>query len=446
MTALLGVEERPADAPSPAAAPRRRVEWVPLTIVAATALTIAVGLIAKSAGVHWRTPAQPLVLFYRPELSTWALAAAIVLPASLWAAWRLFRSRVGPAGFGAALFGLTLATRLALNTVRGGPVDLYDVFVVRRGGEGRTEYLPALDQMRDGAGSFLRHFADLVPVLPVHAAGNPPGLLLSMDALGIDTAQGLAALTIVVGALATPLLYLLARRLLGEQLGRVAALLFVFVPTSLLYGATSADAMYVSFGVLAALLLVSRRQWALVLGALALAIASFFSYALLAIGAWAAILRWRQQGLAAALRLALLCGAVLLAFYLAVDLLSGFNLVEVIRATNERYHEGIAHLRPYFFYLFGSPAAFFLMLGPLTWFFGRALGARDDTAIALGVVLAVAAIGGYTKGEAERIWIFFVPFACLAAARFIRLDRLPLLLVAMTAQAVAIQLLFATKW
>ena len=121
--------------------------------------------------------------------------------------------------------------------------------------------------MRDGAGSFLRHFADLVPVLPVHAAGNPPGLLLSMDALGIDTAQGLAALTIVVGALATPLLYLLARRLLGEQLGRVAALLFVFVPTSLLYGATSADAMYVSFGVLAALLLVSQRRWVLILGA-----------------------------------------------------------------------------------------------------------------------------------------------------------------------------------
>ena len=421
-------------------------QWVPLTIVAVTALTIAVGLSADAAGVRWRTPAPPLVLFYRPELSLWALATLIVLPGALWASWRLFRSRVGPLGFGLALFGLTLATRLALNTARGGPGDLYEVFVVRPTGEGRTEYLPALAQLRQGPGYFLAHFADLVPVLPVHAAGNPPGLLLSMDALGIDTAQGLAALTIVVGALATPLLYVLGRRLFGERLGRVTALLFVFVPTSLLYGATSADAMYVSLGVLAAIPLVSRSRAVLVLGALVLAVVSFFSYALLAVGAWAAVLRWRREGLAAALRLALLCGVVLLGFYLAVDLISGFNLVEVLRATNERYHDGIAHVRPYLFYLFGSPAAFVLMLGPVAWFAGRALGAGEETAIALAVVIAVAAIGGYTKGETERIWFFFVPFACLAAARFVRVERLPALLIAMSAQAVAIQLLLATKW
>jgi hypothetical protein len=425
---------------------RRRVEWLPPAIVAVTALTIAVGLTAKAAGVHWRTPAQPLVLFYRPELSPWALGAAIVLPASLWAAWRLFRSQVGPVGFGLALLGLTLATRVALNMARGGPGELYEVFAVHNGGEGRTEYLPALTQLRHGGGFLLTHFADLIPVLPVHAAGNPPGLLLTMNALGIDTAQGLAALTIVVGALATPLLYALGRRLLGEQSGRIAALLFVFVPTSLLYGATSADAMYVSFGLLAAVLLVSRRRAGLLAGALALAVASFFSYALLAVGAWAAILRWRREGLAAALRLALLCGAVLAGSYLVLDLLSGFNLVEVLRVTNDRYHDGIANVRPYLFYLFGSPAAFVLMLGPVAWFAGRALGAGEDTAIAIALVVAVAAIGGYTKGETERIWIFLVPFVCLAAARFVRVERVPVLLGALTLQAVVIQVLLSTKW
>ncbi len=419
---------------------------MPAAIVAGTLLTIAVGLTARAAGIRWRTPAQPLVLFWNPELSAWAAPAVLVLAASLYAALRLYRARVGPARFGLALLGLTLATRVALNSARGGPSDLYDVFVVRPVGEGRTEYLPALLAIEHGVGPFLERFHSLVATLPVHAAGNPPGLLLTMDALGIDTAQGLAALTIVVGALATPALYLLARELFEERVARRAALLFVFVPTSLLYGATSADAMYATLGVASAACLASRR-WSLVaLGAALLALSSFFSYPLLAIGAWAAILWWRREGIGKAARVAALCGAALLAFYLAIDLFTGFNLLEVLRATNERYHEGIARLRPYLFYLFGSPAAFLFMLGPIAWFAGRGLAARESTAIALWVVVAVSALAGYTKGETERIWIFLVPFACLAAAGWARAERLRPILVAMTVQAIAIQALFYTKW
>src|SRR6202000_1153745 len=95
--------------------------------------------------------------------------------------------------------------------------------------------------------------------LPIQAQGHPPGLLLTMHYLGIDTAGGLAALTILVRALGTPRLYLLGRELLPEAEARAAALLFVFVPTSLLYGATSADALFATLGVLAAVGLLARR-------------------------------------------------------------------------------------------------------------------------------------------------------------------------------------------
>jgi len=419
---------------------------VPALVAAATALTIAVGLGAKLAGVDWRTPAQPLNISLQPALSPWAALGLAVLVGSLYAARRLQRAAIGAAWFGLAGFALTLLTRLALNAIRAGPVDWYDVFVVRPHGEGTTEYLPALPALGHGVGPFLDRFDSLVPELPVHAAGNPPGLLLTMHALGIDTAQGLAALTIAIGAMATPALYALARDLFDEATARVAALLFVFVPTSLLYGATSADAMYVAPAILAAVWLVSRRTRTMLLGAAALALSSFLSYALLAIGVWAALVRWRRDGRVAALRIVLACGVAVLAFYLALYLASGFDLLAVLRATHDRYHDGIANVRPYLFYLFGSPAAFLFMLGPVAWLAARALGAGEDTAIALAVVVAVAAVGGYTKGETERIWIFLVPLACLSAARAPRAERLPAILVALTVQAILIEALFTTKW
>jgi methylthioxylose transferase len=420
--------------------------WVPILVCGGALLTLAVGLAAKAAGFDWGAPAQPLVVFLRPALSTWALPAALVLAVALYAADRLRRAEVGAAGFAAATFGLTLVTRLALNVFRGGPGTLDRVFVVGRAGEGRTEYLPGLPFVNGGVGHFLSHFPEITARLPIQAEGHPPGLLLAMHYLGIDTAAGLAALTIVVGALATPLLYLLGRELTGEREARAAALLFVFVPTSLLYGATSGDALFSTLGVLAAVGLLARRPANRVLGGAALAFAAFFSYALLAVGAWAALVRWRREGIGAALRLAATIAAVLVVAYVALDLLTGFNMISAIRATDSRYREGIARLRPYAFWFFGSPAAFLLMLGPVAWFAARSLAAKEATAIALALVIAISVLAGYTKAETERIWLFLVPFACLAAARSLSARRLMPVLVGATAQAVLIEIFLFTKW
>lgn len=443
---------RPSDrGPVTRTSPPRRGRWqaellVPILVCGGALLTLAVGLVAKAAGLDWGAPAQPLVVFLRPALSSWALPAALVLAATLYGAVRLARAGVGPVGFAAAAFGLALATRLALNVFRGGPGALDQPFVVGRAGEGRTEFLPALPFLEGGVGHFLSHFTEISPRLPIQAQGHPPGLLLAMHYLGIDTAAGLAALTIVVGALATPLLYLLARELAPEAEARAATLLLVFVPTSLLYGATSADALFATLGVLAAVGLLARRPANQALGAGALALATFFSYALLAVGAWSALVRWRRDGLAAALRLAALSAVVLVVAFVVLDLVTGFDLIAAIRATDDRYREGIARLRPYAFWFFGSPAAFILMLGPIAWFWARSLAAKEATAIALALVIAISVIAGYTKAETERIWIFLVPFACVAAARSLPRRWLTPVLLGTTAQAVLIEIFLATKW
>ena len=120
-----------------------------------------------------------------------------------------------------------------------------------------------------------------------------------------------------------------------------------------------------------------------------------------------------------------------------------------MRATEDVYRAGIASIRPYWFWLFGSPVAFLLVLGlPITWLALRALAAGSDEAVAIFAVLAFAAVMGFTKAETERIWLFFAPFVCLAAAP--ALARRPALrtpvLAALAVQAVLYELLFDTVW
>jgi hypothetical protein len=86
------------------------------------------------------------------------------------------------------------------------------------------------------------------------------------------------------------------------------------------------------------------------------------------------------------------------------------------------------------------------MLGvPIVWAAVRSLARRDAAALALAGVLLVSTVSGFTKAESERIWLPFVPLACVAAAA-VPIRRLALMLAAMALQAVLIEVLFGTVW
>jgi len=74
-----------------------------------------------------------------------------------------------------------------------------------------------------------------------------------------------------------------------------------------------------------------------------------------------------------------------------------------------------------------------------------ALARREPEAIALAVIVGVAAVLGFTKGETERIWLPFVPLACVSAAS-LPSARGRLLLGALAAQALLTEVLFDTIW
>jgi hypothetical protein len=422
-----------------------RARLVPAAGFAAMAVTVAVGLwLARHDGRELGLPFPPFIGRWDPRATAWALVAAALLALAVWAAPRLLALR--PAAFAATVYAIALALRLALGATSDGTSGWSHVFDAD-GFEGPNEYLPALTALQHGPGFFLDRFAELVPALPVHAAGHPPGLLLAIDAFGIDTPGRLAALCIAGGALIAPLAYAVARQLLEERRARIAALLTAFAPSVLLFGATSADALYASLGLLAAWPLGSPRIPARIAGALLLAAVSLFAWSLLAVGAWAALLAWRRGGAKDMLALGLLCGVALLAVHAALAALTGFDPIGTLRATEQVYRFGVASERPYWFWLPGSPTAFLLMLGlPVAWLSLRALGAGDDAAIAIFGVIAIAAVAGFTKAEVERIWLFLAPFVCVAAASAAEERRLRPALALLGVQALAWELLWNTVW
>jgi hypothetical protein len=221
--------------------------------------------------------------------------------------------------------------------------------------------------------------------------------------------------------------------------------LMALAPGALLFGATSADAVYCTLGLVAAVPLLSPRRPVQVLGGLALAVVSLYAWSLLAIGAWAVLYVLLRHGLRAAVALALITGAALLVFHALFAEATGFDPLGTLHATARVYDLGIASRRPYAFWLFGSPTAFLLVLGlPIAWLAARAAAAGAPAAAAIVAIVAVSSVAGFTKAETERIWLFLAPFVCLAAAPLIRRHRV--FAAALAVQALGYQLLFDTVW
>ena len=180
----------------------------------------------------------------------------------------------------------------------------------------------------------------------------------------------------------------------------------------------------------------------------ALAVAAFFSWALLADRRVGGDPRLAPRGAARGDRARRRAAPVaVVAFDAALYGLSGYDAIGTLRATEAYYRNSLARERPYWFWVLGSPVAFLVMVG-LPVAAGLLTGVRRALApaVAIGGVIAVAALAGFTKAEVERIWLPFVPLACVAAAAALPLARPRLLVGALAVQALLTTLLFETIW
>ena len=429
--------------------PRNRLETtIPVVGFTVAALTVLVGQAIKAAGGQLGVFFPPFYIQWQPHIGPLALVsamvvsgAAVLIPSLIWRP----RQRVVVA---AALFAVALALGVSLNVARG-VHQLWAIFQATPGGpaEPWNEYLPGLPALDHGIAHYVSHFPALFPSLPQKVTGNPPGPLIAIHLLGIHTAGGLAALCIGTGALTAPLAYDLGRTLGGEERGRVAGVLTAFAPSLLLWGVTSVDYAFATLGLASACLLVRGGPWPRAAGAVLAAVGSFFSWLLLAIPAWAVLVALRRKGRRDALTLAGGCALATLTVYGALTLTLGYDPFAALNATAAVYRHGIAHTRPYAYWLFGSPVAWGIGLGvPTAWALLRAVSVRDPAALALATLVLLGAVLGFTKAETERIWLPFVPLACVAAAGVLPARGLRTAVWLLAAQAFAVELLFFTIW
>jgi hypothetical protein len=424
------------------------VRWLPAIVAAgfAAAATVvcAAGYVLPRHGVRLGAPSPPFYGFLDPVLTWWTpvSVAAIVLLAL--AAPRLLTVSARTFCLLSALIALT--ARAVLNIARHGPNELVRPLTGRIG---RNDPLASLHLFTEHPIGFLGSFAGRVADLrlPVQVMGHPPGstvLLGALRAVDLGGAWPAAALILVVGSLAAPLVYLVARQLVDERAARIAALAWVFAPSVLLLGATSFDAVYATAGIGTALLMLRGRAS---VAAAATVACSFLSYALLGAAAWVVLLLLVQRRRKRALRVVAgaLIGTVL--FYGILLLATGYDPVSALRATSYAYRHGVAGRRPGWYWPAGDLVAFFVALGvPVALAFALELGSRSTLAAVGMLVLVVAAVGGFSKAEVERIWLFAVPFVTIAAAPRLRRVDTGLLLLGLAAQAIATEICFGTTW
>ena len=418
-----------------------------LALSAIGVATVAVGLALRAADETLGAPLPPFFASWDPMVaasaSLWVAIFGIALAGSI----ALARSSVSTPAFLLAALGLALALRLSVSAARDGVEGWYSIFGLDP--EAGNEYLPVLPAIESlGVRDFLDRFAELSPTLPIHPSAHPPGIPLLIHGLGIEGPRELAILVIGIGALAVPLTYGLGRRIgLDGLRARAATLLVALSPAAMLLGVTSADAIFCTAGVLAAWLLLAPGWSQRIAGGLALALAAFLSWAMLAIGAFAVVVTWARRGFREALTLAVTTGATVLIALAVLHAATGFDPIGSIRAAGEAYDLGISNARPYAYWFFGSPVAFAVALGlPTAWYAARALGTGDAAAVGLAAIVVVSVVIGLTKAETERIWLFMGPLAAVAAARLVPLERMPAILGLLAAQALAASLLLDTIW
>jgi hypothetical protein len=143
----------------------------------------------------------------------------------------------------------------------------------------------------------------------------------------------------------------------------------------------------------------------------------------------------------------------------AVWTMAGFGWLEGFGAARVLYHAGAAAHRPYVYFVVANLVVFAVMLGPaaVAAWAHRPTPSADATsdpfvsclrwlAGASLLAVAVADLSGLSKGEVERIWLPFLPFATLVVVRLASGRRAASWIAAQAAVTIALQTLLVWPW
>jgi hypothetical protein len=296
------------------------------------------------------------------------------------------------------------------------------------------EYLGVVDKVTDiprFLTTFTSRILDFQPgAWPTHVAGHPPGATLVfvwLDRIGLSGGGAAGVVCVLAGAAVTVAVPYTAAVLGRPDLARAAVPFVALLPGAIWLG-VSADALFAGVtacGVAIFAAGASRgRRLACVVGGAVLGFGIFLSYGLLLMApiALAVVLvtrNWRALLYAVPGALAVV----------AVFAFAGFWWLDGYHLVVERYYQGIASHRPYWYWVWANLACLVLAVGPAIAGLRRTdfltglrrrhnRPAEPVDALVRGAVLAVltATLSGLSKAEVERIWLPFAVWLVLAAA------------------------------
>ncbi len=312
----------------------------------------------------------------------------------------------------------------------------------------RYEYygdVPKVDQV--GLLSFMRDYAkpELFSTLSGHAQTHPPGGILFLWIISKLFGYNLLAASlgsVIFTSLTVIPIYLLAKELYSESIGRYTLALFLITPNFVMFTGTSMDGPFSVFPILSLYLFYKGKgsERAILYGFLtgiSLSCGMLMTYSTVFIGLFfnvAMLLtlildRSRFRG---TLNLLLIASATFAAFYLVIFLFTGFNLIEALQASIRKDRAvlgtGYETIGQYFHLSIGNLFAFLIGVGvPMTTVWlrqivktirdGRRGGSIDVYVIGYLISLLIIAFSTLFTMEVERIWIFMAPFIVLPVAK-----------------------------
>ena len=395
----------------------------------------------------------PLYALPQTDLSIWILPALVVLISFLLLCRKVFLQQAIST---TQLFLISIGFFLAIS-VSVAMIDGYREVAGRQLAAflepyTRTNYeyygdVPKVDQV--GLWSFLRDYAkpELFSTLSGHAQTHPPGGILFLWIVSKLFGYNLLAASlgsVVFTSLTVVPIYLLAKALYGELIGRYALALFLIIPNFVMFTGTSMDGPFSLFPILSLYLFYKGRESERamrygVLTGLSLSCGMLMTYSTVFIGLFFSIVllltlildrgRFRYT-----LTLLLIAGVTFIVFYLLMFLSTGFNLFEAlqvsIRKDSARLGTGYETIELYLHLSVGNLFAFLIGVGiPVTTVWLRQIAktireARCGKPIDIYVIgylisLLVISFSALFTMEVERVWIFMAPFVLIPAAKYL---------------------------
>lgn len=341
----------------------------------------------------------------------------------------------------------------------------------------KTEYTGALQFARPiGIKNFLTQFSALVPVLPLHAATHPPGyvvFLYIVEHLFQVGDLGLAVAVVVVSAFTVGLLYLFWEDIYGRDVARRMAQVLIFIPSWVLFTATSMDALnyLIIWLAVVACFFGWKRSYSLsFVAGLAVGYALFSNYLFVFMLPLFLLLLWfsvKEVGLVEKKKVLFRVAISLVAFglfFLSLWLWAHYSIItnffsghtywqgEII---NFSIDNNVGSLRTYLIFSINNLTPFIWYLGaPIMIYLLRDVRrtiVESDWWFKIGlVILALFVFTGLVLGgETERILLFMVPFFLMFRFPWYsksNTEEFNAVLCLMFFQIMVFQIVFHTYW